>query len=85
VLTHLSILVTAPPAPAVHNLGVVTFSRRRRTRQHSSGVSAEGGGALRASHIDPTPYKHRTTHGPTDGPSTVRKHRTAPQNTAPHP
>jgi hypothetical protein len=28
-------------------------------------------GALRTSRTDPTPYENRTTHGPTDGPSTV--------------
>jgi hypothetical protein len=52
-----------------------------------------GGGALRTSRTDPAPYKHRTTHGPTDGPNIVRrrtilydtaKHRTTPQNTAKH-
>jgi hypothetical protein len=33
-------------------------------------------GALRTSRTAPAPYKHRATHGPTDGPSTVR-HRKA--------
>jgi len=31
----------------------------------------------------PTPYSHRTTHGPTEGPTT-EQHLTAPQNTAQH-
>jgi hypothetical protein len=40
-------------------------------------------GVHRTSRTVLTPYEHRTTHGPTHGPSTVR-HRTTPYDTVQH-